>query len=660
VTAASPQEQEPSDAELIAAVREGSAQSYATLYERHRAAAYNLARQLTRSSAEADDLVSESFAELLDTLRSGRGPNTAFRAYLLTTLRHSAYDRTRRERRIELSDDVSAYDTGVPFTDTAIAALDRSLAARAFAQLPERWQAVLWHTEIEGQSSAEIAPLLGLTPNGVSALAYRAREGLRQAYLQAHLADVAAAGGGHERCQAAIDRLGAWIRDGLSRRDTAQVERHLDDCARCRALAAELADVNGELRAFVAPLVLGTATAVYLAACGMKAATAAGMTGVAGTGAAGEATAAGGAGNTGGIGSGGQRQFLTAAGSVTALVAALVAGLLAGPMEPARPRAAPVQPSVVPAVPSPQPPVSPPPTPPATDSAQPPTDEPGAEPVPGSPAPAPPALEASAPAGTIELVAGGAPMSLPVTVRNTGGSRSEPVGAWLDLPPGVTAVGSGSLSPSGPAVTTPQSTSFAAMGAAALSAQVGPVSCTGGTGTIRCTTPRGLDPGEQMAFMFSLGATPDAVSGQVTGSVNAGVSIVIRLAPIRIIVRLLDAVDVLGGVYQLGPWRARVYLTARNTGRSSGQVIVTMALPVQVHADTMWTGCRHVDGGVQCTATLAPGKHADWQVVLSTHEPVQTEATVTAVLGTARAETTVPLYLQPTVACLGSLMCSPP
>jgi len=44
-----------------------------------------------------------------------------------------------------------------------------------------------------------------------------------------------------------------------------QVETHLDECERCRALAAELADVNGALRAVIAPLVLGVGAAGYLA-----------------------------------------------------------------------------------------------------------------------------------------------------------------------------------------------------------------------------------------------------------------------------------------------------------------------------------------------------------------------------------------------------------
>ena len=241
------QDQGPSDTELITLVRRGELAAYGTLFERHAGAAYNLARQLTRSSMEADDLVAEAFTKVLDTLRGGKGPDSAFRAYLLTALRHTAYDKTRRDRKLDLTEDMAdlsgkADALIVPFTDTAVRGLDRSLAAKAFARLPERWQAVLWHTEIERQRPAEVAPILGLTANGVSALAYRAREGLRQAYLQVHLREATGV-----RCRATTDRLGAWIRDGLSKREAAQVEAHLDECVQCRACVAELDDLNGAL-----------------------------------------------------------------------------------------------------------------------------------------------------------------------------------------------------------------------------------------------------------------------------------------------------------------------------------------------------------------------------------------------------------------------------
>ncbi|WP_235883559.1 sigma-70 family RNA polymerase sigma factor [Saccharopolyspora elongata] len=311
--------QGPSDTELLEEVRSGSSAAYAQLYERHVGAAYNMARQVAKSPAEADDLVSEAFTKVLDTLRDGRGPNTAFRAYLLTALRHTAYDRTRRERKVQLADDVaevSGADVSVPFTDTAVAGLERTLAAQAFTRLPERWQTVLWHIEIEGQTPAQVAPLLGLTPNGVSALAYRAREGLRQAYLQVHLGQLDAAEAGVEQCRAAVDRLGAWTRGGLSKRETTQVETHLDGCDRCRALAAELADVNGALRVIIAPLVLGGSVTGYLALSSS------------GGAAAGAAVAAGSASGAAGAASAGPRQAVTA-GAATAVLAAAVALALA-------------------------------------------------------------------------------------------------------------------------------------------------------------------------------------------------------------------------------------------------------------------------------------------------------------------------------------------
>ncbi|WP_394622453.1 sigma-70 family RNA polymerase sigma factor (plasmid) [Lentzea sp. JNUCC 0626] len=231
-----------SDAELMDAVRKGRLAAYGALFQRHLAAANNLARQLSRHQADAEELVSEAFAKVLDALRDGRGPDKAFRAYLLTALRHTAYDRTRRSKKIDLVEDVADVAPAalsVPFTDTAIAGLDRSLAAKAFAMLPERWQAVLWHTEIEGLSPAEVAPLLGLKANAVSALSYRARIGLRTAYLQAQLAAHVSQG-----CHATAEKLAAYLRGGLSNRDRTKVESHLDTCGRCTRHLSQLGELN--------------------------------------------------------------------------------------------------------------------------------------------------------------------------------------------------------------------------------------------------------------------------------------------------------------------------------------------------------------------------------------------------------------------------------
>ncbi|WP_394620693.1 sigma-70 family RNA polymerase sigma factor [Lentzea sp. JNUCC 0626] len=256
----------PSDADLIDAVRDGQVEEYGKLYERHVRSASILAMQLSSSSSDADDLVAEAFAKVLAALRAGGGPGASFRPYLLTAVRHAAYDRTRKEKRVELAGDVEEVPgatkaTSVPFRDVAVDDLDQTLAATAFATLPERWQTVLWHTAIEGQSPGEIAPLLGLTANGVSAMAFRAREGLRKAFLQAHVNQEPA-----EKCRATVTKLGAWTRGGIKGRDAISIDEHMDTCSECRKLASELSDVNGALRGLVAPIVLGTGTAGYLAA----------------------------------------------------------------------------------------------------------------------------------------------------------------------------------------------------------------------------------------------------------------------------------------------------------------------------------------------------------------------------------------------------------
>lgn len=251
----------PSDAELIARVRNGDLEAYGELFGRHHHAAERMARQLVAAN-DADDLASDAFAKVLDALRSGGGPDISFRAYLLTTVRRVHVDRIRSGRKVQATDDIAAYEREPEtFDDPTVTGFESGAAAKAFASLPERWQAVLWHTEVEGEKPAAIAPLLGLTANGVSALAYRAREGLRQAYLQQHLADVAG-----DRCRWTTERLGAYVRGGLTKRENRNVREHLDDCVKCTAVYLELVEVNSALPALLAPALLGTAGLGYLAA----------------------------------------------------------------------------------------------------------------------------------------------------------------------------------------------------------------------------------------------------------------------------------------------------------------------------------------------------------------------------------------------------------
>ena len=125
--------------------------AYGELFERHVQAARRLARQLV-SHGDVDDLVSDAFAKVLAVLQRGGGPDLAFRAYLLTAVRRLHVDKIRATSRLTTTDDMEAFDPGVPFRDTAVEGFENAAAAKAFASLPERWQLVLWHTEVEAPS----------------------------------------------------------------------------------------------------------------------------------------------------------------------------------------------------------------------------------------------------------------------------------------------------------------------------------------------------------------------------------------------------------------------------------------------------------------------------------------------------------------------------
>ncbi|MEV7420763.1 sigma-70 family RNA polymerase sigma factor [Streptomyces sp. NPDC089919] len=297
----------PSDGDLITRMRAGDDGAYEELFRRHADAVRRYARTCCRDGHTADDLTAEVFARTLQAVRGGAGPDQAVRAYLLTTVRRVAAAWTRTAKREQLVEDFALFAEQAAAEGTAPAGAaggtldpgadvramhdaEQTLAMQAFRSLPERWQAVLWHTTVEEASPSTIAPLFGLTPNATAVLASRAREGLKQAYLQAHVSAALTEGGD---CARYADRLGAYARGGLRMRAERGLRKHLEECAKCRVAAGELKDVNAGIPALLPVAVIGWFAAGYaLKAAGVVAG---GAMGAAGAGAAAAATGGGGA-----------------------------------------------------------------------------------------------------------------------------------------------------------------------------------------------------------------------------------------------------------------------------------------------------------------------------------------------------------------------------
>ncbi|MCX5333072.1 sigma-70 family RNA polymerase sigma factor [Streptomyces sp. NBC_00140] len=405
-----PIELPPGDADLIGRMRSGDDTAYEELYRRHAGAVRRYARTCCRDAHTADDLTAEVFARMLQAVRGGSGPEHAVRAYLLTTVRRVAANWTKSAKREQLVDDFAVFAaqstrvTDVSDDDTldlgadvrAMHVAEQSMAMQAFRSLPERWQAVLWHTEVEDESPSDVATLFGLDANGTRVLASRAREGLKQAYLQAHVSATLA---DDEECARYADQLGTYARGRLRTRAERGLRKHLEECAKCRLAAGQIAEVASSIPAVVPVAVIG-----WFGAAGYAkvAALIAGGTGAGAAGVAGAVAASGG--SSGGAGAGGGAAASEGVGmpvkvgiAAGALVAAgvVVALALSGNDKPAddKPAAQPpaTTPVVKPAENTPKPPKKEPaPAPPVIAPEPTPTPTPTPTPKPSpTPTPAP-------------------------------------------------------------------------------------------------------------------------------------------------------------------------------------------------------------------------------------------------------------------------------
>jgi RNA polymerase sigma-70 factor (ECF subfamily) len=157
----------------------GDQEAFAALYDRLALRLLRTAVTLTGSTTEAEDVVQDLFVELA----RGRGRLagvTDLEAYVFTMLRHSASRRRRRAavgRRALETLSAAARDSGRLVAEPARVADDG--LARAVAALPEPQREVLALKFDGGLTFAEIAAIVGASPNTVASRYRYALEKLR-------------------------------------------------------------------------------------------------------------------------------------------------------------------------------------------------------------------------------------------------------------------------------------------------------------------------------------------------------------------------------------------------------------------------------------------------------------------------------------------------
>lgn len=240
------------DHALLTRARDGDGEAFEALYRRHHRAATRAAHSYSSRSQLAEDAVQEAFMRILHATKEGGGPITEFRAYLATTVRHVIAGWTRGERTIATDELETLAGEDLRDTSKPESRLRWHLLTKAFKSLPTRWQEALWLGEVEGISPAELAERWNMSANSAAALSYRAREGLRTAWLDAHVNE----GLVPEDCRPYVSDLSRYTQGKLTDRRETQVRGHLDDCEYCRAVLFEVDAAASELRVLLLPVVL--------------------------------------------------------------------------------------------------------------------------------------------------------------------------------------------------------------------------------------------------------------------------------------------------------------------------------------------------------------------------------------------------------------------
>jgi RNA polymerase sigma-70 factor (ECF subfamily) len=173
--------------QLIARIRAGDEDAFGALYLAHHDALWRFAFGYVRSRDVAEELVQEVFLALWSA-RTEWEVRTRVRAWLYGALRHRALNHLRHERvasrllNREAEHAPSApIAMGAPPMDLHEAFESRELddaVTRALEELPERRRVAMTLRWKHDLSAAEIAQVLGTTPESVRVLLSRARQEL--------------------------------------------------------------------------------------------------------------------------------------------------------------------------------------------------------------------------------------------------------------------------------------------------------------------------------------------------------------------------------------------------------------------------------------------------------------------------------------------------
>src|SRR5438270_2857890 len=221
-----------SDERLVALVRRGHHSAFEALVARYQPRLLAFCRHMLSSREDAEDVLQEVFAAAFNAmLADNRAINV--RPWLYRIARNRSLNHLRRATAVGVdSMDVHLSEHG---TTTADKVHDREqfrMLVGDIHELPETQRTALVLREMDALSYEQIAEAMDTTVPGVKSLLVRARIALAEAAEARQLS-----------CAEVRIELGE-VAEGLAKRPTPLVRRHLRSCRRCASFQSQLKHTN--------------------------------------------------------------------------------------------------------------------------------------------------------------------------------------------------------------------------------------------------------------------------------------------------------------------------------------------------------------------------------------------------------------------------------
>jgi RNA polymerase sigma factor (sigma-70 family) len=320
-----------SDERLIALVRRGNHGAFEALVSRYQSRLLAFCRHMLGSKEDAEDVLQEVFAAAFNAILADDRPINA-RPWLYRIARNRSLNHLRRQQPIGVdSMDVHLAEHGATTADKVHKREEFRELIADVQDLPETQRTALLLREIDALSYEQIAEAMETTIPSVKSLLVRARVSLAEAAEARQLS-----------CDEVRLELGE-IAEGLKRRSTPPVRRHIRTCASCAGFKQQLRSTNKALAAVMPVGFVLAFRKVVLAHLGLSAGAGGGASATGAAGAAAGSAVAGSA--TGGLISAGMSTVATKAAAGLAAAALVTAGAVE--IEHRVPRDAAVPPAAV-------------------------------------------------------------------------------------------------------------------------------------------------------------------------------------------------------------------------------------------------------------------------------------------------------------------------